>query len=143
MKKFFLSCSLFMFTLVVVNAQCAKSASAGCCASKAKATTSADVKAVDNIVANAAEIAADADQNIQKRQNPETGELTFFQKAVCTESGKISWNKVSFDETSKTFTQVASVMMEKTAEGAKEVKKEASCEKGAAKACCSAKKESN
>jgi len=142
MKKFLLSCSLFMFTLVMVNAQCAKSATAGCCASKAKATTSVDVKAVD-IVANAAEIAAAADQNIQKRQNPETGELTFFQKAVCTESGKISWNKVSFDETSKTFTQVASVMMEKTAEGAKEVKKEAGCEKGAAKACCSAKKESN
>ena len=54
----------------------------------------------------------------------------------------VSWNKVSFDESTKTFTQVASVMMEKTAEGPKEVKKE-SCAKGENKACCSAKKESN
>jgi hypothetical protein len=143
MKKLVLSCFVFLAGFVVVNAQCAKDAASAkaCCSSKTSTAANVDTKN-SAIVANAAEVAAAADATIQKRQNPESGEMSYFQKSVCSESGKISWNEVKFDESNKKFTQVASVMMEKTAEGTKEIKKEACGSKDAAKACCSAKKES-
>ncbi|HMP28793.1 MAG TPA: hypothetical protein PKD85_04285 [Saprospiraceae bacterium] len=143
MKKLIFSCLFLVGGFVAMNAQCSKDATASksCCSSKTSTAAKTDVK--DNsIVADAVEIAAAADASIQKRQNPESGEMSYFQKSVCSESGKVSWNEVKFDETTKKFTQVASVMMEKTSEGPKEVKKSACCSKEEAKACCSSKKES-
>jgi hypothetical protein len=140
MKKIILSSLMMILGVAFVSAQCSKSATAACCSSKKTAEASTSNTAITDM--SAAEIAAAADQTIQKRQCPESGTMTFFQKSVNEESGKAVWNEVKFDEATKKFTQVASVMMEKTAEGPKEVKKSEGCSKDATKACCAAKKES-
>lgn len=132
---------MLIFGVAFVSAQCSKSATAGCCSSK----KTADASTSDNTniaQLSAADVAAAADQTIQKRQCSESGTMTYYQKSVNAETGKVVWNEVKYDETSKKFTQVASVMMEKTTEGPKEVKKSEGCSKDATKSCCAAKKES-
>jgi hypothetical protein len=143
MKQFIFS-ALFLFAgLITVSSQCNKSASKACCASKsaAAATTSAvTISDVDAVIAA-------SNGNISKRTCEHSGTVSYYEKSVCTTSGKVSWDEVQFDNEKKTFTKVASASMEKDENGNKVETKscagkaegKACCKKDSAKACAGSK----
>lgn len=150
MKNLFLLFSFILVASFSSNAQCTKSAAAGkaCCA--AKKTASVDAKAdtkVASFVMEADAVMAAANGAITKRTCEISGATSYYEKAVCGTSGKISWNEVQFDADKKSFTRVAAASMEKDANGNKVEAKacagssagKACCKKDAAKACNSAK----
>jgi len=136
----------FMFSFLIVasfsaNAQkscagaatsCAKTSKA-CCASKASASVDANVS--NSLVAADAAIAA-SNGAVTKRTCEISGTTAYYEKSVCSKSGKVSWDEVYFDNTSNSFTRVASASMEKDADGTV-TKSCAGAEKG--KACCKGK----
>ena len=108
---------MFSFVLVagMVSAQSCAKKCAKTCSSKAKTANVETTKAVDTQVASAlaeAEIAAEANENIEKRVCGESGKVSFFQKNVCSMSGKVSYDEVSYCTKSKAFGSVASASME-------------------------------
>lgn len=143
MRKILFLFAFVMATGLTVNAQCTKSASAdkACCASKK--TAGADAKAcAGSKVASAsmeseADMAAAANENIQKRVCETSGKVTYYEKSVCEHSGSVSWNEVEYNSAQKKFTKVASAGMERNATTG-EVKStdKACCKKDGNKACC-------
>jgi hypothetical protein len=146
MKKFLFCLSFLTLGLVAVNAQCVKDAVSAepkkaCCMAKSTAAASTTTTAVAST--NEADIAAEKDASIQKRQCLESGATTYFQKSVCSESGKVSWNEVKYNAESKTF--VASTVMSRNLveiQPTTEKKAEKACagKEKAGAACCAAKK---
>lgn len=143
MKKIILCLSFVFAGFIVVNAQCAKTASTACCAKKSSAVVpNTDVNGT--MVASAvmsAEAVASADATIQKRECAESGTTTYYQKSTCSQSGKVSWNQVKFDESTNTFVAVASATMERGTEAKAEVKSDK--KECATKTACCAKKTDN
>lgn len=121
MKKILFFFAFVLTTGLTANAQCSKTAATGqaCCASKK--TASADAKAcAGSKVASASaesevEMAAAANNNIQKRVCETSGKVTYYEKSVCEHSGSVSWNEVQYDTNQKKFTRVASAGMERDA----------------------------
>jgi hypothetical protein len=148
MKHLLLLVSLVSFTYFGSNAQsCQKAPNAGksCCAAKKStdaSTSSTDVKS-DMLVSEADALVASSNGNITKRTCEMSGTTSYFEKSVCATSGKISWEEVKYDGGTKTFTKVASALMEKDENGTKVQTKscagqkdgKACCAKNAAKAC--------
>ncbi len=143
MKHLFFSVMLLFVGALTVSAQCNKSASKACCASKSASsatTSSVSISDVD------AAIAA-SNGNISKRTCEHSGTVSYFEKSVCSTSGKVSWDQVQFDSEKKTFTKVASASMEKDENGNKVETKscagksegKACCKKDSAKACAGSK----
>jgi hypothetical protein len=123
---------LFLFMgLVTVSAQCNKSASKACCASKSAAASTTSAVSISDVDA----VIAASNGSISKRMCEHSGTVSYFEKSVCTTSGKISWDEVQFDNEKKTFTKVASASMEKDENGVK-VETKACAGKAEAKACC-------
>ena len=152
MKHLFLLCSFVLVASFSVNAQCSKSASSGkaCCASKKTAavgTSVSDTK-VASVVMEADALIASSNGNFTKRTCEISGTTAYYEKAVCNNSGKVSWNEVQYDADKKSFTKVASASMEKDENGNKVETKSCAgksngkscCKKDGAKSC-SAKKE--
>ncbi|MBK8625877.1 MAG: hypothetical protein IPN86_10035 [Saprospiraceae bacterium] len=139
MKHLFL---LFSFVLVAsfsANGQsCSKSTTAGkaCCASKktADASGSTDTK-VASVVMEADAAVAASNGKFTKRSCEISGTTAYYEKSVCSTSGKVSWSEVQYDADKKAFTQVASASMEKDEEG-KKVETKACAGKAEGKACC-------
>lgn len=155
MKQLFLFLS-FVLVASFANAQsCMKSASAGksCCASKktaSAATGQADTQ-VASVVMEADAAMNASNGNIVKRTCEMSGNVSYYEKSVCADSGKVSWNEVKYDSEAKSFTKVASASMEKNEAGEKVEAKscgakaegKACCKKGAsAKACAGEKAKS-
>jgi hypothetical protein len=145
MKQLLFVFSFLMLVSFSANAQaCNKKADGkACCASKKAASVDASADATQ--VASAymeADAVAEKNENISKRTCEKSGATTYFEKSVCSTSGKISWSEVSFDSETKTFTQVASASMEKDENGAK-VEKKACAGSTSGKACCASKKASD
>lgn len=148
MKKLLFLCS-FLLVAGMTQAQ-----SKACCASKSK-TCSKTVKTADvqdeatTQVASAlaeAEVAAQADESIEKRVCADSGKVSFFQKNTCDKSGKVSFDEVSYCTKSKKFSSVASASLESDVEEIPVMDAEApakaskkACSKGD-KACCAKKK---
>ncbi len=129
----------FLVGAVSVDAQakkCSKGEKSKCCAKKAAKAEAAGTEATATMASfiEEADKLAEADENIEKRVNSETGETSYFAKYTCEESGKVSWNEVEYCSKSQKFTKVASASMER--EGAATAKKACSKDK---KACCSSK----
>jgi hypothetical protein len=123
---------LFLFMgLVTVSAQCNKSASKACCASKSAAASTTSAVSISDVDA----VIAASNGSISKRMCEHSGTVSYFEKSVCTTSGKISWDEVQFDNEKKTFTKVASASMEKDENGVK-VETKACAGKAEGKACC-------
>ncbi len=138
MKHLFLLFSFILVASFSSNAQCSKSASAGkaCCASKKTATSDvkSDTKVASFVMeADAAMVAANG--AITKRTCEISGATSYYEKAVCSNSGKISWNEVQFDADKNSFTRVAAASMEKDANGNK-VETKACAGSAAGKSCC-------
>ncbi len=153
MKHLIVFFSLVLFVSFNANAQtCNKSASAGkaCCASKKSASASTDTESstkVASAVMEADAAVAASNGNITKRTCEMSGTTTYFEKSVCSTSGKVSWDEVIFDTNTKSFTKVASASMEKNENGEKVPAKacagksegKACCKKDSAKSCSSSK----
>lgn len=166
MKKLVFVLTVMIFGTLSLSAQeatmekksCSKKSTA-CCASKAKAAGTAGT--AETKVLSAAESLADAQEDITKRVCAESGSTSFYKKAVCSTSGKISYQEVEFDAEKNQFVNVSpndigdaneagtiikAVNMENvkvdakkgvTAAADKKMAKKACCADGAKKACCS------
>lgn len=132
----------FVMTAGLMSAQttaktCAKSCAKTCAF---KATTEVKVADVNTEtqtrVASAiseADIAAEADENIERRQCEITGTVGYFSKKTCDVSGKVSYDEVVFDSESQSFMSVGQV------KAATKEAKAKTCSKGK-KSCCASKK---
>lgn len=133
MKKVLFALCLFMIAGITVQAQsCSKK-----CTKKTTTTTSVKEKA-DTKVAAAymeADKLAEANENIERRECAVSGKVSYFEKSQCAVSGKVAWEEVQYDAENKSFTRVASAVMEKGAEAKKECTPE---EKAKCAAKCSA-----
>jgi len=101
MKHLFLLFSILLVGSFSLNAQtCNKSASAGkaCCASKktASVTTSGTDTKVASVVMEADAALEASNGNISKRTCEMSGTTAYFEKSVCSTSGKVSWDEVKF-----------------------------------------------
>ena len=143
MKKLFILVA-FVLSAGLVSAQdanvgktCAKEGKV-CCASKAKASASADTKVASAM--SAADIAAEKDENIEKKVCDMTGSVSYFQKTVG-DAGTVQMTEVTFDEENSTFisTAEANTTSVKTAEKSAEIGEKKACAK-TGKSCCASKK---
>jgi len=122
MKKIVLFC-LFLFAGLAVQAQDAKtcsksSADKKCCASKAKAATTASTATVTNAkFAAMADRAAASDENVERRECSTSGKVAYYQKSVCSKSGKVSYDEVSYDSEKLQFVNVSPSAMQAEKEG--------------------------
>ena len=140
MKQLFFVFSFLIVASFSANAQaCTKAAGKSCCAAKkTAAATSSDAGTKVASVVMEADIAAAADENISKRTCEVSGTASYFQKSTCPMSGTVTWEEVQYDANAKSFTKVASAVMEKDENGAKVDKKACAGDKGG-KACCAKK----
>ncbi len=107
---------LFVCTLVFMSGMAFGQTKKACCKGKkaCSKTASAAVQSLDGttVVASAlaeAELAAEQNENIEKRVCAQSGKVSFHEKSVCSTSGKVSYSAVNFDESSKTFVKAASM----------------------------------
>jgi len=80
-----------------------------------------------------ADIAAEADENIERRQCEITGTVGYYSKKTCSVSGKVSYDEVVFDGDSNSFVSAGQV------KAATKESKAKTCTKSS-KACCASKK---
>ena len=145
MKKLILALSLIMFASVAINAQaCAKTDKKACaktCAKTADKTASADTKVASAM--SEAQLAASTNENIEVRECPMSGKVSYYEKAVCEKSGSVSWSQVEYDAESKTFTRVASASAESelmnSADDTPSTDVKKACSADCKKACCADK----
>jgi len=107
------------------------------CASKKSASLTKVASAVMT-----ADLAAEADENIEKRVCSKSGATSFYEKYTCSETGKISHKEVEFDEEAQTFVAVKSAMKESTATPlVKPTAEKKACCATCTKDCCKGKAE--
>ncbi len=149
MKKLLFLCS-FLLVAGMTQAQ-SKSCSNTCAKTCTKAEKTAALEDVaPTQVASAlaeAEVAAQADESIEKRVCADSGKVSFFQKNTCEKSGRVSFDEVSYCTESKKFSSVASASLESDVEEVPVMDGEApakaskkACSKDGGKACCAKKK---
>ncbi len=97
------------------KAKCSKEKSA-CCAKK-KASTAAVSNDLNPKVLSLAKSIADKDETITTRKCADTGAVGFYKKNVCSESGKVSYDEVKFDEKTKTFVNTSPTAVENAEQG--------------------------
>lgn len=142
---------LFVCTLVFMSGMAFGQTKKACCKGKKACTktASAQVQSLDGttVVASAlaeAELAAEQNENIEKRVCSQSGKVSFHEKSVCSQSGKVSYSAVNFDGASKTFVKAASMeagtqpMIKSLDEAPTPVSAKTSCTK-AEKAACAKK----
>ncbi len=161
MKNVILLCA-FVLSAGFVTAQetatktCTKSEMKACakkgktcaktCASKAKADATASTDTNVLSASAEAELAAEGNEAIARKECPMTGNITYYQKAVCEKSGKVSMNEVKYCTDSKAFVNASP--SEVMSDGEAKVIKTAdtvdgkvqTTTKSAAKKCCKGKK---
>ncbi len=106
---------------------------------KAEATATAVSQDQSPEVLAAAEKAAEADENIEKRVCEKSGKVSFVKKYTCEKSGKTSYKAVVYDAEKGAFVDAggSSCSGEKKASCDKDGDKKACCKKGEGKkACC-------
>ena len=140
MKNLFFLFSFILVASFSANAQaCSKSASTGkaCCAAKKSASVSMTGEAtkVASVVMEADAAMTASNGAVTKRTCEISGATSYYQKAECSTSGKISWEEVQYDSSKKSFTKVASASMEKDENGVK-VETKACAGKSEGKSCC-------
>ncbi len=154
MKKFFMLFALVAFVGVsAATAQCTKSkttctkSKTTCTKAKASATTvSAEMPACPT---KAAAKLASMDESIQAKTCASSGKTTYYQKNVCSTSGKVYMKEVQYDAKSQSFVNVSpkdgAAKAVKAVDGAAPAKKACSASKKACtskKASCTSKKTS-
>lgn len=125
-----------IFTAGVVSAQTCTKAEKKLCTKADAAKADAETKVASAMTA--ADIAADADENIVRKECAHSGSISYYKKSVCEKSGKVSMAEVSFDEEAKAFVNVSpkDVMGDKEA---KVVKASSESKSATKKACCAGK----
>lgn len=109
MKKFifsFLLFSMMVFTAQAQKASCCKPGSkSASCEAKAPAAVSVENSA-------AAEKVAAMDQNIEKRTDPVTGDVSYVRKETAVADGSVKFVSLSFDPVTNSFVNVAPTAMQ-------------------------------
>lgn len=167
MKRILILCA-FVMTAGIVSAQkactsaekaaCAKKCTAAekaACAKKglktSEATVATDVLESDASDSNvmsamaAADILAEADENIQRKECAMSGNVSYYKKNVCSKSGKVSMDEVKYCTDSKAFvnaspSKVMSDAKAKVIKTADTVDGKVQSTKSTKKACCKGKK---
>ena len=133
----------FLFIAGMVSAQTAESSKKSCsktCAktcTKAKGESSVNAGEANISVAaalTAADVAAEADESIERRVCDMSGAVGYYKKHTCDVSGKVSFDEVFYDEDSKTF--VASATAGSQIDNQINKGKEQICKPGCTKTCC-------
>ena len=150
MRNLLMLCAFMMVAGFASAQQCSKSKAAcakTCTKGKAEASVSVDANQVLSAIAQA-DLAAEANENIERRECAISGKVSYFQKNVCETSGKVSMNEVKYCTDAEAFvnaspSEVMSADKEatviKTSETTTTTKKKACC--AGKKKACSAKKE--
>lgn len=144
---------MFVCAMVLMSSMAFGQTKKACCKGKKACTKTAAVEksAQSSVVASAiaeAELAANADETVEKRVCSESGSVSFHQKNICEKSGSVSYSQVNYDPSSKTFVKAAEMEASTIEAGIRPlgdapmpaVKK---CSKGEKAACakkCAAKK---
>ncbi len=135
---------IFVFSASIASAQtCTKAKNASdkaACAKKCASKKSASLTKVASAVMTA-DLAAEADETIEKRVCSKSGAESFYQTYTCPESGKVSHKEVEFDADAQEFVSVKSALKASTATPLvdKPAEKKACCAKGCDKDCCKGK----
>jgi len=131
---------LFVFSASIVSAQtCTKAKKASdkaSCAKTCASKKSASLTKVASAVMTA-DLAAEADESIEKRVCSKSGAESFYQTYTCSETGKVSHKEVEYDADTQTFVNVKSAMKESTPVKIAPAKE--ACGTTCAKDCCKAK----
>ncbi len=111
--------------------------------SETKAKAEATVVSQDQSpeVLAAAEKAAEADENIEKRVCQKSGKVSFVRKSVCEKSGTVSYKSVVFDAEKGAFVDASkgSCSAKEKAACSKKAADKKSCDKKGDKASCCSK----
>ena len=135
----------FVLTTGLISAQdaapkksCAKTCAKTCTKS---ASASADAQTRVASALSAADIAAEENENIERKVCELSGNVSYFEKSVCAHSGSVKMTEVEWDETSEAFVNVSpkDVMADQEAKVVKAAAKSADA-KAKKKACCAGKK---
>lgn len=130
------------------KAACAKTCTAtqkaACAKTAAAAVNVSDTQVLSAIAA--ADLAAENDENIERKECSMSGKVSYFHKSTCAASGKVSMNEVKYCSDSQAFVNASpsAVMSDKAAKVIKtadtvdgKVQKTSATKK---KACCKGKK---
>jgi len=144
----------FAMTAGFASAQaktCSKTAAKTCtkaqkaaCAKTAAATTDSETQVLS--ASAAADLAAENNENIERKECAMSGKVSYYEKSVCSKSGKVSMNEVKYCTDSQAFVNASpsEVMSETQAEVIKTADtvdgKVQSATKSTKKACCKGKK---
>lgn len=115
-------------------------------ASVADATLESEASASNVLSASAAaDILAETDASISRKECPMSGNITYFQKSECAKSGKVSMNEVKYCTDSKAFvnaspSEVMSDQQAKVIKTADTADGKVQTAKSTKKACCKGKK---
>ena len=141
----------FVLTAGLASAQQCTKGKAACAKTCTKAegsASTADIKVVDGSVLSAmaaADILAESDESIVRKECSLTGNISYYKKNVCEKSGKISMDEVKYNDESKAFvnTSPSEVMNDQEAKVIKTADtvdgKVQTAKSG--KACCKGKKQ--
>lgn len=123
-----------------------------CTKSKAACTKSKTAKTVSNVASEdelvaalptcsvkAAAQLASADENITAKTCANSGHVSYYQKSVCSTSGKVSLKEVTYNSDAKAFVNVAPPVKEAAVLNASAPAKKAACKKSCAKTCSKSK----
>lgn len=115
-------------------------------ASLTDVTTESEASASNVLSASAAaDILAESDESISRKECPMSGNITYFKKSQCAKSGKVSMNEVKYCSDSKAFvnaspSEVMSDQEAKVIKTADTVDGKVQSTKSTKKACCKGKK---
>lgn len=95
-----------------------------------------------------AELLAETDESISRKECPMSGKISYFRKSECSKTGKVSMEEVKYCSKSEAFVNAspsdmakeASAKVIKTADTVDGKVQSASASKGKKKACCAGKK---
>ena len=149
MKKIMLL-SAFVLAAGLASAQSCSKSKAACAAKKASAEAStANINVDEASVLSAlaaADILAESDENIVRKECPLSGSISYYQKNVCEKSGKVSMDEVQYDSEANAFVNLSpsEVLSDQEAKVIKTADtvdgKVQSAGKSKKKACCAGKK---
>lgn len=107
---------LILFVLLLtagfMSAQTAETATKKACSKTCAKTCTSKTKIADGDtkVASAltvADIAAEADESVNRKVCADTGAVCYYKESVCEKSGKVSFEEVFYNEDSKTFVNMS------------------------------------
>ena len=144
MKKIMLL-SAFVLAAGLASAQSCSKSKAACAKKASTASVNVDEASVLSALA-AADVLAETDESIVRKECPLSGSISYYKKSVCEKSGSVSMDEVQYDSEANAFVNLSpsEVMSDQEAKVIKTADtvdgKVQSAGKSKKKACCAGKK---